>query len=635
MLFESLKHLIADPQLAQPFSFMYGGERSSRLLPHWDYSHYTRMEDSDRTRTVAEWTDHQSGLRVRWEITTFADFPAVEWILHFDNTGDEDTDIIESIDALDYSIRSAGPYRLHKTKGAPADPTDFEPSVITMDGRHSETMGGSGGRSSNKDFPFFKIEADNTSIITAVGWSGQWIARVECPDRQDLRVTAGMETSCFVLRPGERVRTPRILMLFWKGDTLESNAQFRQLIYKHYAAKWHGKRTLPILFCNTAFTRDGVWLNECNAENQISLINAYGPLGIEALITDAGWFPGGWPNGVGNWTPRTDAYPDGMGPVAQAAADHDMVYGLWFEPERVMKGTWIYEYHPEWLLASPNGPKDTFLLNFGLEEVQNYVFGVVEQFMELPGFRFYRQDFNMDPLTYWRDNEPAERHGMVEIKYIEGLYAFWERIAWKYPDSIREECASGGRRIDLETVMHMHLHQESDYWFDNEVDQARMWSLSRYLPNNTFDTALTRMDDYSVHSTMATSLITGWIADAPNFDWMRAKQILELYRSVRHLLVGAWYPLLPYSRDSKQWLAMQFHRPDLDQGMVLAFRRRECGQNSVELVLHGLDPDVTYGLVFHTTGVIVEATGASLMRRLVVPIANAPGSELIVYRQAE
>ena len=31
--------------------------------------------------------------------------------------------------------------------------------------------------------------------------------------------------------------------------------------------------------------RGGGWLNECNAQNQILLIRAYGPLRVEALIT--------------------------------------------------------------------------------------------------------------------------------------------------------------------------------------------------------------------------------------------------------------------------------------------------------------------------------------------------------------
>lgn len=110
-----------------------------------------------------------------------------------------------------------------------------------------------------------------------------------------------------------------------------------------------------------------------------------------------------------------------------------------------------------------------------MREVQDHFFEIVRRFMALPGFRFYRQDFNLDPLGYWRHKDAADRKGITMMRYIEGLYAYWDRIASSWPESLREECASGGRRIDLETLQRMPLHQKSDYWFDNEVHQASLW----------------------------------------------------------------------------------------------------------------------------------------------------------------
>ena len=138
----------------------------------------------------------------------------------------------------------------------------------------AQTLGGGGGRSSDRDFPFLKIESGQASYILAVGWSGKWAAQLACRIDGQLHVTAGLERTHFLLRKGEGVRTPRVLLLRWPGDTLESNAQFRQMLSKHYAARRNGQRVLPTLFCNTCFTRGGGWLNECNAQNQISLIRA-------------------------------------------------------------------------------------------------------------------------------------------------------------------------------------------------------------------------------------------------------------------------------------------------------------------------------------------------------------------------
>ncbi len=622
-----------------PFSFLYGDVHSDQLLPGWESRETTTKLDDNREQTVKTWTDPKTGLKIEWQIICFSDFPAVEWILHFQNNSSSNTPILADIQSLDWYcqepwIDSSTQYRLYKTNGAPSNPTDFEAETAPMEIGSGVAMGGGAGRSSNKDFPFFKIEAAGVSYIIAVGWSGQWLSDIACERDGTLHVRAGLEKTHLLLYPGERVRMPRILMLRWEGDTWESNAQFRQLIYRRYAAKRDGERLLPTPYCNTCFTRGGGWLNETTAENQISLINVYAYLGAEAVLTDAGWFEGGWPAGAGNWTPRKDHYPDGMAPVALAAKEKGIIYGLWFEPERVVAGTDAHVDHPDWCLASTSTPQSTYLLNFGLPEVQDYFFNIVKGFMDLPGFAVYRQDFNMNPLAYWRYNDTPDRQGMTEIRYIEGLYAYWDRIAEAWPDSLRIECSSGGRRIDLETITRMHIHQKSDYWFHNEVDQASIWGLNQYLPNNTIHTPINRLDTYSFHSAMATSLNLGWIADAPDFDTERAAVLLKRYREVRHLMVGGAYPLTPYSRDTKEWLASQYHRPDLDEGMILVFRRSDSPYRALDATLHGLVPQAVYEIASDRTGIKQRCTGAELMECYTIMLDERHSSDLIVYRKA-
>lgn len=623
-----------------PFRFTYDGKSSDDLLERWKHETLPDEQDKGLPTKVERWVDPQSGLAVMLRSVRFQDYPAYDWMLCFENTGKADTPIIENVQGADLTLRAAGrmgdsPFLLHRTFGGPAGPTDFEPSLAWLDPKHPVSMTPGQGRSSSQNFPFFKIDTGRGAAILAIGWSGMWKADLTCPDARQLHITAGLEKTHFKLKPGERVRGPRMLLMTWEGDAIEANAQFRQLIYTHYAAKRNDKTPLPMLFCNTCFTRGGGWLNECNAENQISLINAYAPLGLEALLTDAGWFEGGWPSGAGNWNPRKDAYPQGMGPVALAAQNKGMIYGLWYEPERVVAGTDLHRNHREWLLSSQDKPEGTYLLNFGLPEVQEYFFNIVKDFMKLPGFRFYRQDFNMDPLPYWRHTDAPDRQGIAEMKYIEGLYAYWDRIADAWPDSIREECASGGNRIDLETVRRMHLHQKSDYWFDNETDQAALWGLSQYLPNNVVVAHLNRMDDYSFHSTLASSLCMGWIADAKDFDFARGKKLLDRYQQVRHLLVGAWYPLLPYSRDPRAWIGSQYHRPDLDAGLILVFRHAESPYRTVDAGLRGLKPDATYEVTSDTTGEKLTATGAELAKHFPLTLPDRHRSDLLVYRRKE
>ena len=183
------------PEVAsrRPFSFLCGGKPSDDCLDAWPHEQETRPPDAGRTLTTTTWTDPDTGLRVEWHLTRFADFPAAEWILYFENTGEADTRLIESVQALDLTLRAPlsreAPYRLHKTNGAPSNETDFEPHTVAITEKHGEMMGGGGGRPSNKDFPFFKIETGAGSLVVAVGWSGQWQARVS---------SRGPGTSCAI-----------------------------------------------------------------------------------------------------------------------------------------------------------------------------------------------------------------------------------------------------------------------------------------------------------------------------------------------------------------------------------------------------------------------------------------------------
>lgn len=636
------------------FGFRYDGAPSSAFLHEWPTRRDMRIVEDGSALETTVWTNGQTGLSVVCATTRFKDFPAVEWLVRFRNDGRTPTPIIGDVRDMDLALPTAAPdgaFTLHKARGAPSNPTDYEPATVAIRPGDMEMLSGGGGRSSNKDFPFFRLDAGDGTLIVAVGWSGQWQATLRYEARPArLRMTAGLELTNFRLNPGESVRGCRMLVSHHGGDPEQSHAMFRRLIWRHYASRAHGAKSIgrqpiaggpakgtiepqPILFCNTCFTRAGHWLNECNEQNQISLLRALAPLGVQAVLTDAGWFKGGWPSGARNWDYDPEKYPRGMGPVAAAAQAHGMSYGLWFEPERVVPNTPIDREHGPWVLRSTQIDKNCgSLLDFGLPEVRAFFFGIVENYLKLPGLDVYRQDFNIDPLSFWRENDAPDRQGIHEMKYIEGLYAYWDMIRAAHPDVFMEECAGGGRRNDLETIMRFQAHQKSDYWFDNLVDQASLFVLSAYLPNATISVPLNRLDDYSFHSAMAASLIPGWIADDPGFDTAKAGKLMDVYRSVRHLLNGDWHGLTPWSRDLEHWLVSQYHREDLGEGMILAFRREHCAPR-LTVRLKALDSTASYELQSTISG-RTRRNGIELLNGLELSIPQAPASELIVYRRS-
>ena len=63
----------------------------------------------DRRWLHAAWTDPKSGLRVSAEVVVYKRYPAADWVLRFENTGKQDTPIIEDIQALDVTLGTANP----------------------------------------------------------------------------------------------------------------------------------------------------------------------------------------------------------------------------------------------------------------------------------------------------------------------------------------------------------------------------------------------------------------------------------------------------------------------------------------------------------------------------------------------
>jgi alpha-galactosidase len=312
-----------------------------------------------------------------------------------------------------------------------------------------------------------------------------------------------------------------------------------------------------------------------------------------------------------------------MRPVAAAAADNGMIWGLWMSLEMATRWSIIYKQHPELLAGGIE------MVDFANPATRDYMYNIVAGYMQLRGFRVYRTDGGAVPAL----PEGPNRTGIFEMKYVAGLYEFWDRIAASWPDSFRYGCDGGGQRIDLEMIKRFHANQKSDLWFNNEVDQASIWALSQYLPNNLIETAINRMDDYTFHSMLACSMNLGWIADANNFDSKRAQAILTKYHSVAPLLIGAWYPLLPYSRSAEVWMASQYHRPDLEQGIILTFRHDKNTEPTKRLKLYGLAPTAMYELYYNSTGQKNRYTGTALMRGLSLTIPNPHQSELIEYKK--
>ena len=102
--------------------------------------------------------------------------------------------------------------------------------------------------------------------------------------------------------------------------------------------------------------------------------------------------------------------------------------------------------------------------------------------MKREGVDFYRQDYNIDPLNFWRDADEPDRQGISEIRYVEGYLAYWDALLERNPGLRIDSCASGGRRNDLETMRRAVPLLRSDYLLEPVGQQTHTYGIALWIP---------------------------------------------------------------------------------------------------------------------------------------------------------
>ena len=136
---------------AVPFSFRLGGTDSKTFLKSWKQESSTK-DAADRVVHQVSWIDPATGLRVTAEATAFKRYPAVDWVLYFENQGQKDTPILEDIRALDAMVKTADakqPAALHRLNGDTCNEQSFLPTETALPAGQGIAMAPCGGRPSN------------------------------------------------------------------------------------------------------------------------------------------------------------------------------------------------------------------------------------------------------------------------------------------------------------------------------------------------------------------------------------------------------------------------------------------------------------------------------------------------------
>lgn len=529
-----------------PFSFVYGGFPSRVIITNWRKTVSSQAIDREQTRWLICYDEPGDKLRISCEATVYKDYPALDWVVHITNRGQSDTPILEQIQAMDlkWQPATAGDFVLHCSQGDYNSAASFFPLDKPMPRDSLFLFQPIGGRSSDGWMPFFNINNHEQGMVTAVGWTGQWQASFTNLSGKAVAGAAGMEWTWLRLHAGETIRTPRMVVLLWQGvDHLRGNNLFRQLLIKHYNPQRNGQPVFsPICASVDYVDPDGSYEGP-----HVRVMPELAKRGIEVFWSDMDpqqWYPNGFPDGTGTWLPDPVKYPNGLAPIGEAARQNGLGYLLWFEPERVAPGSYIDQVHPEWITSVPGQRYKLYKLHD--PQARAWLTDYIDQQITLAGLNWLRWDFNIEPLKFWQNCDAVDRQGMTEIRHVEGLYAMWDELLRRHPGLIVDNCASGGRRLDIETYRRGLPLWHSDMQCagsNPDAEQLQNGGLFRWLPMHGCGNF-----GYEPSYQFRSAMTSGNILVGHSVEWL-GRQHGENEKALQEklgLIPSSWYVSGPY-----------------------------------------------------------------------------------------
>lgn len=637
-----------------PFSFVYDGQPSSELLKVWEKTCKTREIDACRTEYTIVFKE-EYGLEVKCVAVQNHKYSEIEWTVYFTNCSDMNSKMLSNVNGVDCVFLQSKEYVQHNLyyfNGDFCSCDSYEPKVHIFYEGIGIGFSPHGGRPTNMSFPYYKIQSNNRGILFVLSWQGQWETRFDKKDG-GLRIIGRQEELCTYLQPGESIRTPMPVILFYEGDDYNRS----QNIWRRWFIEFNMPRVDGELIKPFYANYPGRIFNEMEKATEENL-KAYADLFLDHGISfdylwiDAGWYDMGsqlgWPH-TGTWKVDKARFPNGLRAVTDYVRSKARIKTiLWFEPERVTAGTELYNEHIEWCLpcnednTDPKAdPNNLFvccrLLDLGNDQARLWLTRRVNALIKSEGIDFYRQDFNMDPLTYWRGNDKPGRLGILENHHCTGYLKFWDSILESNPGIIIDSCASGGRRNDLETMRRsLPLHKTDYNYGDLTRKQGFHYTLFQWFPFfGSMDWPADQSDIYYQRSSFLLSFHGCEDVFQPWMDFDKLATWMNEWRDTAHCFYGDYYPLTPFSSDDRQWIGWQFHMEEENEGIVQMFVRAQAPYLTASFVLNALNPDTVYAVKDFNTGLVTSRSGKSLMEDgLYMTITKRPGSMLFHYQKA-
>jgi alpha-galactosidase len=401
-------------------------------------------------------------------------------------------------------------------------------------------------------------EDEGEVIGGSLAWSGSFAFKFEVDPHGRLRANCGAigDASTYQLEADKLFRTPHMI---WGWSAQGTGALSRNLqSWVRQNALREGCKPRAILLNNweaTYFTFD--------EQKIVSLFDGAKELGMELFLLDDGWFGVKYPRnddtqGLGDWVTDPAKLPNGIGALTKAAAEREIRFGIWLEPEMVNPRSELFEEHPDWAIQQPKRTlelqRNQLILDLTNPAVKEYVYEVADRTIrENPGISYIKWDCNRYVTQPGSAFLGPERQSHLWIEYVRGLYEVFGRLAKNHPGVQIMMCSGGGGRVD-----HGAMRYAQEFWPSDQTDPAKrvfiQWGYSHFFPAISMSAHVTDMGHKPIKFAfdVAMSGRLGMDMDVSKLtpeEFAFAKRAVESYKRIRDVVqLGEQYRLeSPYA----------------------------------------------------------------------------------------
>jgi len=471
-----------------------------------------------------------------------------------------------------------------------------------------------GTRATNYEVPSFMISPDKPAdenhgnvFAGSLAWSGNFNLQFENIRSNghagnSLKLIPGINAyaSAYLLKPKEIFNTPHFIFTWSTTGKGQASRNFHQWALNYGVWNGHQKRQTLLNNWETTFFN-------FTQDTLVKLFDGAKKTGVDVFLLDDGWFGNKHPRhgdtaGLGDWQANKKILPDGIQYLVKQAAQKDIKFGIWVEPEMVNPKSELYEQHPEWVLKLPNRPvnlsRNQLVLDLTNPKVQDFVFGVLHNLLtENPGIAYIKWDCNRF-MTNTYSNYLASNQQALYVDYARGFYNVLERVRKEFPDLEMMLCSGGGGRAEYGALKYFN-----EFWASDNTDPVErifiQWGYSYFFPAATVCDHVTNWGNESLKFKIDVAM-QGKLGFDININRLTEKEIqfcrsaVDNYKRLQDVLnYGSLYRLIaPYNSSIASLMYVDSSRK---KAVVFNYNMNvHHGDTYQNIIFEGLNPDKKY-----------------------------------------